>query len=653
MTKEKTAKPDLNDIDHAIEIHNKGDLAGAEKIYRHILEREPENDIALYRMGIIYLQRGDLQNAVSVLEQAASINRLSSDVYNNLGTAYFYTGRYDDAEKTYLHSLSLNPKHAYTLGNLAALMQQKGDLQAAETYLQRALCFQRDYSKAHNNLGALYLDQSRLEEAIAKFHEALRHEPDMASAYNNMGCAYKEMGKKDVAEDYFRKAIKSDPEFVDAYDNLGNILRAKMKLDEAQEAFEKALAINPAHEMALYNLMMMFEFSHRLDEASQMLEKTKEINPDHPAIALLTAKLARRNGKIDEGIKILEQAPLGDNRWGMYGYFELGQLYDRKKEPQKAFEAFKKGNDLHAQSNDARYIDRKAYPAFIEAAKKYFTKDNIKKWTPPVPENKKYPTPVFIIGFPRSGTTLLDQILSSHPDFQVAEEKPGIEVIRAHLEEKYGNYTECLAGLTEEEINDLRRMFYETHARYEPWDGKSIFVDKFPLNTVLTGIIYRIFPDAKIIFAQRHPCDCVLSCFMQQFNLNPGMIHFLDIENTAWFYAQIMDLWTQLENCLPLNLYTHRYENVVEDFKGSISALLDFLEVPWDDKVLEYDKTAKARARTASTPSYSQVTEKIYTRARYRWERYRPQLENILPVLMPYAEKLGYGESHQEKADKA
>lgn len=647
---QKTDSPDspADTIEKAIAIHNKGDLVGAERIYKKSLAKNPDDHTALYRIGIIYLQTGQPKQAIPVLEKAASINTLSSDVLNNLGIAYFHTERYDDAEKAFKKSLSIDPTHAHTLSNFAALMRQKGDMGAAETLLQRAICFKRDYSEAHNNLASLFLDQSRLEEALAKSREALRHNPQMATAHNNIGQALKDMGKKDAAEEHFRKAIECDPNFADAYNNLGNILRSRMALNEAQKAFEKALEINPVHEMALYNLMMMFEFSHKLDEAANVLEKTAKINPHHPAVALMKAKLARRKDDIEGGIKAFEENPPGDHLWGMYSFFELGQLYDRKKEPQKAFEAFTKGNALHAKSNDARYIDKTVYPHFMDAFSRYFTKDSISKWTPPVPESKDYPNPVFILGFPRSGTTLLDQILSSHPDFQVAEEKPGIETVRAHIESEYGNFTDSLAGLTEDKINDLRRLFYETHARYEPWDGTSIFVDKFPLNTALAGIIYRLFPDAKIIFALRHPCDCVLSCFMQQFNLNPGMIHFLDIENAARFYGQTIDLWMQLDDNLPLNVYIHRYEDVVEDFRGSIAALLDFLEVPWNDAVLEYDKTARARAKTASTPSYSQVTEKIYTRARYRWERYRPQLENVLPILLPYAEKWGYPDSSGE-----
>lgn len=640
-----TTQADL--LDKAINLHEERLLTEAQSLFEQVLETQPENDTALYRIGIIHLQTGRPGLAIPFLKKAADIDTQSPDILNNLGSAYFQTEDYNVAEEVYIKSLGIMPNHAYTLCNLALLMKHKGQFENAEIYLQRAICFKRDYAEAHNNLGLLYQEQGRLEEATAKFHEALRHNPNSASAYNNLGNTMRELGKREDAEKYFRKSIECDPNFADAYNNLGNVLRGLMKLDEAEQCFKKATELDPHHEMALYNLMMMYEFAHRLNEAKELLEQTKKMNPDHPAIALLTAKLARRNGNIEEGIKALEERPISNDRWGMYSYFELGQLYDRHQEPQNAFDAFTKANEIHSRSNEARYTDDKSFLRFISEGKKALTKDWTKSWTPTPPENKKYPTPVFIVGFPRSGTTLLDQILSSHPDFHVAEEKPAVEVLRGHLEQKYGNYTDCLAELSAEEIESLRKMFYEIHATYEPWDGKGYFVDKFPLNTVMAVIIYRIFPDAKFIFAQRHPCDCVLSCFMQQFNLNPAMIHFLDLKQASRFYSQVMDFWFQLQDTLPLNVYTHRYEGVIEDFKGNIAALLDFLEVPWNDSVLEYDKTAQKKAKTISTPSYSQVTEKIYTRARYRWEHYKDQMKPVLDILLPYAQKLGYGKTEK------
>lgn len=630
--------------DKAKKLHDQMHLKEAEGLYRDLLgENDNENHLVLYQLGIICLQTGRYKEAQGLLKRAAKVDPGSVDVFNNLGTAYFYNGQEDEAKEVYEKALQINPNHPYVLNNLANLMKNKKQVKEAERLFQKAICFKRDYVDAHNNLGMLYNDLGRTEEAIGKFQEALRLDPGYANAYNSLGNAYKDQGKRDEAEECFRKAIECDPGHGDAYNNLGNMLRARVKLDEAQHCFEKALEINPDHHMALYNLMMLMEFSHKLDKADDLLQKLKAKDPSHPAVTLLSARLARRTGRIEEGIKVIEESTVKDAQIGMYIQFELGQLYDRAEKSEQAFAAFKRANSLHSKSTEARYVDKMAYPDMITANKARFTKEWVKSWTP-TPQSKEYPTPIFIIGFPRSGTTLLDQILFSHPDFFVAEERPAVEKLRYDLQLKYGNYTDCLADLTADEIEAMRKSFYETHNEYEEWDGKGYFVDKFPLNIALIGIIYRIFPDAKFIFALRHPCDCVLSCFMQQFQLNPGMIHFLDLESSARFYDQVMDLWFHFQEVLPLNSYTHRYEDVVENFRDNIARLLDFLDVPWNDAVLEYDKMAKKRKSLANTPSYSQITEKIYTRARYRWERYREQMEPVLDILLPYARKFGYPE---------
>jgi tetratricopeptide (TPR) repeat protein len=629
-------------FEKASELHQNMELEKAEYLYRSLLNNNDNNqDVLYYKLGIVCIQTERYTEAIEFFKKSLQVKPDVLDVLNNLAIAYIHNQEPSKAKEAYKRALLINPNHPFILNNLATIEKDNKNFAEAERLFQKAICFKLDYVEAHNNLGMLYSVLARIEEAIAKFQEALRHDPNWASAYNNLGNAYKDKGDRENAEEYFRKAIEKNPNFDDAYNNLGNILRGKVQLDEAKACFKKALELNPDNHNAFYNLMMLMEFSHQLDEAEALLKELKEKNPDHPAITFLAARLARRKGNIDEGIKIIESKGIQDGQIGMYTQFELGQLHDRAGNAAKAFAAFKKGNELHMHSPEYQYVDLDIYPDLIAENKKVFNKEWIKSWTP-YKKSPNHPTPIFIVGFPRSGTTLLDQILSSHPDFFVVEEKPAIEKLRFDLFNKYGNNAACLANLSSEEIEHMRGTFYKTHSEYNDWDGKGYFVDKFPMSTALAGIIYRIFPDAKFIFALRHPYDCVLSCFMQQFQINTGMAHFLKLESAAAFYDQMMDLWIYFQEVLPLNIYTHRYEDVVEDFKPTIAKLLKFLEVPWDDAVLEYDKTAKKRKTLASTPSYNQVTEKIYTRAKYRWTRYQEELAPVLDTLRPYAKTFGY-----------
>ena len=170
--------------------------------------------------------------------------------------------------------------------------------------------------------------------------------------------------------------------------------------------------------------------------------------------------------------------------------------------------------------------------------------------------------------------------------------------------------------------------------------GRTV-VDKHPLHSARMPLIHRVFPDAKIVFVERHPCDVVLSCFMANFMLNPAMRSFTRLDEAARTYDAVLDAWTRAEALLPLNVHRVRYERMVADLAGEMRPLLDFLGLPWDEKVLDNQAAAQARGRVR-TASYSQVGEPIYTRAAGRWERYREQLAPVLPILAPWAERLGY-----------
>ncbi len=249
--------------------------------------------------------------------------------------------------------------------------------------------------------------------------------------------------------------------------------------------------------------------------------------------------------------------------------------------------------------------------------------------------------PIFLIGFPRSGTTLLDQILDSHPALQVIEEQALIENIYRNLAQTAAGYPAALATLDTDQIRKLRQQYFDHAARYLEAGAGTHFIDKLPLNTADIGLIARLFPEARIILALRHPCDVCLSCFMQAFAPNDAMANFYTIEDTARLYAEVMGLWQHYESLLPLNYHRVKYEDIVADFAGETRRLLNFLGLDWDARVLEYNRHARAR-KHINTPSYNQVTEEIYTRARYRWQRYDEQLRPVMPMLAPFIDYFGY-----------
>jgi hypothetical protein len=201
---------------------------------------------------------------------------------------------------------------------------------------------------------------------------------------------------------------------------------------------------------------------------------------------------------------------------------------------------------------------------------------------------------------------------------------------------------ERLAALGEDDIAALRALYFHELDRHLPEGGDDrVVIDKLPLNIISAGLIHRVFPDAKFILAMRHPCDSVLSCFMQHFSLNDAMSNFLDLEDSAALYDRVMTLWSVYREKLPLQVHEVRYEDLVGDLEGTARPLIDYLGLEWDDRVADYRETARARGRI-NTPSYAQVTEKLYSQASGRWERYRDEMASVLPVLEPWAKATGY-----------
>jgi hypothetical protein len=260
-----------------------------------------------------------------------------------------------------------------------------------------------------------------------------------------------------------------------------------------------------------------------------------------------------------------------------------------------------------------------------------------------IPPDDK-PSPLFLVGFPRSGTTLTEQALASLDQIVPSDEKPFlshlIRELPAFLNRPF-SYPEDLGKLNTEELVKLRTRYWTLVDSMigMPGNGK-ILLDKLPLNIIDLGMVYRLFPDARVIVVIRDPRDCCLSCFMQPFKLNQSMVNFLSLEQSAKFYAVIMDLLAHYREALDLQFLEIRYEDLVADFETEARRLIDFSGEDWDDTVLRYFE--HARKRNVSTPSYSAVASPVYSRAIGRWQNYTQQMHPVLKILEPYINKFGY-----------
>lgn len=432
-----------------------------------------------------------------------------------------------------------------------------------------------------------------------------------------------------------------------ALSSRASALFEQRRFGEAIDCLKQLCGLPQAPASAWLRLLMLLELTGRVEEAAAVIPEAQKRAPGNPGLALMEAKILHRQNDIARAVAVLEPAmrAIGDSPADNPFHYELGRLYDRSGACDKAFACFTTANATMARTPAARGYDSRALRAALLRIRGELAPGCVS----PRQEEGETPSPVFLVGFPRSGTTLLDQILSSHPGAAVAEEKPVIGKILSHLMQASATgETDCFAnpdypkkifGLPEAGLDAARRMFFEGHGKASA--GGKVFVDKLPLNLLHAGLIHRLFPRAKFILALRHPCDSVLSCYMQEFRLNPFMARFLDLRDAADFYDEAFGLWNRYTEVLDLDVHAIRYEDVVADFRPTVSALLQFLGLEWNDAVLEFDKTARDKERI-NTPSYHQVTQKIYTRASGRWLRYRRHLEPVLPVLAPYAARYGY-----------
>jgi tetratricopeptide (TPR) repeat protein len=512
---------------------------------------------------------------------------------------------------------------------------------AAENF-KKALKIRPDYAEAHSSLGIALQGQGRFDEAIASYDNALNIKPDFAEAHNNRGAALKEQGRLDEAIACFGKTLKINPRFAEAHNNLGAALREQGRLDEAAASFRRALQIKPNDPEAHSNLCGLLEKQNNIEEFEQALgEATRLCGEEHLEILFRLAQLASRKNQHEAAVGYLNRIPVEKIQPSLRAvYFSLlGKSCDKLGRSDEAFSAFVSQNELTLASAEAKKFDGNRYLGSIQRRKNAWTTDVKPNWPRPVARMGRS-SPAFLVGFPRSGTTLLDTILRSHPEISVVEEKPMVGAMIKGFKQR--QTIEFLGALSESDIHALQDAYFEELKRHlDQSGGGRLVVDKLPLNIAHVGSIHRVFPDAKFILALRHPCDCVLSCFMQTFKLNGAMINFLSLEQSARLYATVMELWTVYRQKLALDVHVVKYEELVQDLEGTCAPMIRFLGFEWDDNLHNYQKTALERG-SIHTPSYSQVVQPLYKRASGRWTNYSKQMEPVLPILQPWIEAFGY-----------
>ncbi|HEU5399482.1 MAG TPA: sulfotransferase [Gammaproteobacteria bacterium] len=481
------------------------------------------------------------------------------------------------------------------------------------------------------------LAQGRHSEAIPALQEALQMLPSEPLLLHDLGRAYSGIGDWPKAAQAYIKAIDVDPMRATNYLYLGPIYEQVGDLDSAERAYRRALELDPKLATASASLAAMHEKANRLEEAGRLVATALELDPANVVANLTQAQLDQRKGAhaeaADRLARLLTQPLSPWNHAIAAG--RLGTAYDNLGRYDEAFAAFVDGKRALLRedlANDSSGLYSSASSARVARHLTPLMTD--------VPAAAPGQAPVFLVGFPRSGTTLLDQILSSHPRIAVLEERG---VLLPALQEFAGDEAGIARLMSLDAAGrDARKQRYlqlAGQALGRPLEGR-LLVDKLPLYTLFMPVIRRLFPDARFIFAVRDPRDVVLSCFMHAFGLNEAMRHFLTLEGSADFYAAVMDVGIAAIEKMPDQALRLDYEALVDDPEAQGRRLCAFLGVEWEPGMLRFYDTAKKRR--INTPSYHQVVQPVYASARGRWRRYQTQLAPVLGRLRPYVEYFGY-----------
>jgi Flp pilus assembly protein TadD len=484
------------------------------------------------------------------------------------------------------------------------------------------------------------------EMAKRKYEEILRFASKEAPAVTGLGLCLINLGQADQGLEALRRAVSLAPDELACINHLIVNLFNRGKVEESLKWSKRAVKLGPEGAKANVMVANCYEKLHRIDEALEANRLAQIANPQINYLKLQEAKLNARNGDYERARSILREATRGADlepevKTQMLG--ELGRVLDKLKNYDEAYQVFAQRGHEASRNPKVQKFKLATRPGLINAYIEGLTEERLEKWKPEDVKDDSW-TPTFLVGFPRSGTTMTEQILAAHSGIITTDEHPYLEHVRYEWARIVGAKPDLgwmADQLDVETILQLRRLYREkVEADQETPIGSKIIIDKLPLNIMHIGLINLVFPDAKVIVALRDPRDSCLSCFMQDFEFNSAMIHFLALDRTVQFYTQVMGSWLHFRDIITLSHLTIRYEDTVQNLEFEAKRLFGHLGLDWEPEVLEFHQRAKKRV--ILTPSYVAVTEPVHTRAIGRWKNYQEQFASLLPTLEPFIKEFGY-----------
>ncbi len=473
-------------------------------------------------------------------------------------------------------------------------------------------------------------------------------QPDHLHAAYYLGRSLRAAGRLEEALAPLQAARVENELEVPARYELATCLARLRRRSEAIDHYQSIMGLQPGNAQVAANLASLLERENRLDEAESWTGKALQMNPANETAQMTRATLDRRNGKYPEAVQRLRNLITGIdqpvNR--SIAWNHLGQCFEGQGNWDEAFDAFSESNRILKTHHPGSRPDPRGPHSLqtLDRLKVWLEEKPMAAWNEPaMPDTGGI---AFLVGFPRSGTTLLDRMLSAHPDIEVLEEKSLFSILHQNWSEP--GTLEALADVNEAQITDAREVYRSEMLRHRRQPQRTLVIDKLPLNLAYLFLIHRLFPEAPVIFLQRHPMDVCISCYFQAFELEASMPYFLDIQQTAQYYNAVMQVAALSMDQVGSPLHQLRYEDLVAEPQDQLTALLNFLALERHDSMLEYRQ--QGDSKTSNTPSYQQVSQPLHTRSIGKWRHYSKQLESSLSVLQPWVKRFGYQETNTAKS---
>ena len=609
-----------------------GEFQTALRHLRPAHEARPDDLAVASNLVAALVECGEFDEALSVAtpERAAADRTLRLARYR--GYIAQLQGSAEVAAEAYGEILKADPNDWQSWNNLGNAQLLSGQFEGAVTSFQRSLDLNGESWLTHMNLGRAFVKADRLDEADEKFRSTAERFPDDVQPLKELHELMRRRGyPPEALHDVLEQAIQRAP---DDRDLLLAVGRQRMIANDfvgAENAFRSVLAADPSDSDGFLELAKLYEHNKPAKLQNLVAEAEAAALPS-PAMEIVRAYGHRRAKQFAEGLATLDTVPADFEPWLTNDL--RGQFYEKLGDESGAFAAFTRMNEAQvADPTDPLARAAELRRAMGERLDR-ITPEWLASWKPsPVATDLK--TPVFLVGFPRSGTTLLDTMLMGHDDVAVMEELPALDTVAREI----GAF-DAIPNLSADDLHRARSVYFDVAGKSVDVDRK-VLIDKNPLHLNRVPLIRRLFPDARFILAVRHPADVVLSCYFSNFRLTPALSNFLRLDTAAEYYDLMFRTWERSRELMNLNVQTVVYEKLVEDPEAQLRPIIAALDLDWRDDLVDHESTAQSRG-VVMTASYAQVVEPLYRSSVNRWERYRPFLEPVLPTLRPWADKFGY-----------